>query len=289
MTTTIPCKRFQPNQAGFTLIELLVVISIIALLIGILLPALGAARGAARQSMCLQHLRQVAISCQLYANDYDEHLPSEHNFKFGSTPARLTLQFNTQGLQFVMLADYIDSYDVFSCPDAERTSSNGQLVDTAPDGNEPAGTWTNFLGYSAYEMQVLDGRKISPTPNNPDAETYYTDYKLNDNVGLGGGVINHRISKLPIPTETVIGLDFDTGVIPSPGEAREEVLRHGGDEGLNFSYLDGHSGYLQVRQYKSFAGSPTPVDSKGNGPWFNWGNPKGDVVTGDGSNLIFNP
>jgi prepilin-type N-terminal cleavage/methylation domain-containing protein len=63
-------------RCGFTLIELLVVISIIALLIGILLPALGAARETARAIACGSNLRQISISAEVYANDFDDQYPT---------------------------------------------------------------------------------------------------------------------------------------------------------------------------------------------------------------------
>ena len=60
---------------AFTLIELLVVISIIALLISILLPALATARDAAKTISCASTLRQVGMSMNLYADDYNGTMP----------------------------------------------------------------------------------------------------------------------------------------------------------------------------------------------------------------------
>ena len=62
----------------FTLIELLVVIAIIATLVSILLPALGKARDKAKQMTCMGQLKQLGISMNLYADDYEDYYPTPH-------------------------------------------------------------------------------------------------------------------------------------------------------------------------------------------------------------------
>ena len=98
---------------AFTLIELLVVIAIIAILAAILFPVFATAREKARQTACLSNAKQLGSTLVMYAQDYDERLPS------------IWTRSNGGGIfayvdVFDVLKPYIKNTDIFHCPDRNQ-------------------------------------------------------------------------------------------------------------------------------------------------------------------------
>jgi len=111
------------RRGGFTLIELLVVIAIIAILAAILFPVFAKAREKARQTSCLSNLKQLALGCLQYAQDYDEMMPSVNIGPYLNWPQ--TPPFNdwdwTVGWGYWQswpwqIYPYVKNTQVFRCP-----------------------------------------------------------------------------------------------------------------------------------------------------------------------------
>jgi len=156
------------KSRGFTLIELLVVIAIIAILAAILFPVFARAREAARKATCLSNLKQVALACLMYAQDYDEVLPTAAGSAWATAhpivPASPQDTFNSAqgaGLRskdYWQLADmlrtYIKSVDIFDCPSYVRrapwTKLQQQVLTSGPaEGVLKVGNFTRDADHYA--------------------------------------------------------------------------------------------------------------------------------------------
>ncbi len=109
------------GRRGFTLIELLVVIAIIAILAAILFPVFARARERARQTSCLSNMRQLSLSVQMYAQDYDETFPPV----VLNVPPPGALHpdgstVHTSVLWPVRIFPYVQNIDIFNCPSSPR-------------------------------------------------------------------------------------------------------------------------------------------------------------------------
>jgi len=160
------------KNRGFTLIELLVVIAIIAILAAILFPVFARAREAARKTSCLSNAKQLALAVLMYANDYDETLPScAATFKDFNTAHAVRQQWLGRMSQYHYTSDYPDGCDrrggifhwqmadllmpyvrnmnIFECPSLSKQGDRQYKIEFAMLDNDFFSTPTskNYYGY----------------------------------------------------------------------------------------------------------------------------------------------
>jgi prepilin-type N-terminal cleavage/methylation domain-containing protein/prepilin-type processing-associated H-X9-DG protein len=144
------------QPAAFTLIELLVVIAIIAVLIGLLLPAVQKVREAANRSKCANNLKQLALACHSFANEYNGALPRSHVGSY-------------RGQFGVPSYGYGPSWIVQILPYMEQDALNNELdLNTALRWKDPSGGTrapSQHVGLIAsgcndYNASIVNGVKI---------------------------------------------------------------------------------------------------------------------------------
>src|SRR2546428_238100 len=111
-------QRLGCRGRGFTLIELLVVIAIIAILAAILFPVFAQAREQARKTTCTSNMRQVGMALNMYVQDYDETLPTQHPNNWPVAGPKGSWLTNPLPSWITLLWPYIKNWQMLRCPSA---------------------------------------------------------------------------------------------------------------------------------------------------------------------------
>jgi len=193
---------YKKKNTGFTLIELLVVIAIIALLLSILVPGLKKAKDYARRVICAGRLGQIGGAMKVYAQAYDEFLPSDlgrdnttrerHSYVVYRKDDAVFLKADgvtPLPLRFARLyeAGLMDMPEIFYCPNnAAESWKYESYINPAPWGTldqvyntkSSSNQWVR-IGLTYYPVERNAKLLTAGYPDPDKAVTKYTNLNLN--------------------------------------------------------------------------------------------------------------
>lgn len=256
-------SRARGRRSGFTLIELLVVIAIIAILAAILFPVFAQAREAARKAQCLSNLKQIGTGISMYAQDYDEVMPSwpfsgSGGFILGQNPTF------SGGWYFSMWAEnlqsYIKNYTVFQCP-------NGLMNGTYYMG--PANN--KHYVHLAYNEYIMDAsRGYSKLARLASSRNGVADIELVAESVVPGIYQDWSDSGISVPSKAQpFGL-YRQYCANGAGNGDAACKGRHTDHGINAVYCDGHAKWVPGGKIQGGAGNPNgefPIVNPDATPW----------------------
>jgi prepilin-type N-terminal cleavage/methylation domain-containing protein/prepilin-type processing-associated H-X9-DG protein len=234
------------QKSGFTLIELLVVIAIIAILMAILMPALNRAREQGKRASCLSNLNQLTLAWIMYADENDDKLVCGDAYEY-------TYMYNNPSL-------------AFNKSHYKETPWVGIPTSGVPQD------WSSAATIQQKKNAILKGAlypycqtlKLYKCPTVRRQEGVLRTYSCVDSMNcknwdeMGAVMLKKRL-QIPNPAYRFVYLDDGGAGLAHMGGwtvyVQEErwwdppPIRHG--DGTNFSYADGHSGYVKWRDQRT--------------------------------------
>jgi prepilin-type N-terminal cleavage/methylation domain-containing protein/prepilin-type processing-associated H-X9-DG protein len=247
------------RRRGFTLIELLVVIAIIAILAAILFPVFAQARDRARQITCTSDVRQIATGLHMYAQDYDEVLPSWpfQNPGMFSDPRFATWSYS---MWVDAMMPYVKNGGVFGCPNGPQTAAYRR---------GPAGAqiyvhlaFNEYIMNSAHNWSSLAA--LSNTPGGPASVAIISE-SVFPGIFQDWDDGNTQVKNKPAGFG-LYRLYCANGV----GNSGATCLPRHTDHGVNVAYADGHAKFVSGGRIMGGAGTPkeSPIVNPAKQDWF---------------------
>jgi len=230
--------------AAFTLIELLVVIAIIAILAAILFPVFAQAKEAAKRTSCLSNTKQIGLAVVMYANDYDDTLPTPYE-TFGNLPFGLVDTWQE-------ITPYIKTQTLFYCPDdgVKGCDTDEGLPNVTGPGDPCISYGSNWGPMQSFFSNSVEGGMYStfeylPTASAPNTFACpgisMTSITNPANMFVFGD--SEDTPWYTICMGSILSRTWLASELSNPGAGGNlhslASVRHGGK--LNFGFADGHS------------------------------------------------
>jgi prepilin-type N-terminal cleavage/methylation domain-containing protein/prepilin-type processing-associated H-X9-DG protein len=216
------------RQDGFTLIELLVVIAIIAILMAIMVPALRKAREQGRNVLCRSNLRQIGLAANLYAEEWDMHVPRGAAGRTKKAWYQLFMSFLAQR----PIGNDYRSVKIYRCP-------------TYPDKRQTVCYIINGWEFNS-NSDMVGHEIVEPTRLTTCAQRAYTIYLTDNEDGAWRPIITNADDE---------GTDrcdvWNPGHLPTSNSQDEyrgrRVARARHKNGCNFLFLDWHVEWMPAK------------------------------------------